>query len=49
MSDEKLVPIQFFVTEKFRRLIKEEAARRGKTVKETCVLLLKAWAKIKEA
>ena len=49
MSDEKLVPIQFFVSKKFRGLIKAEAARRGKTIKETCVLLLKAWAKIKEA
>lgn len=49
MSDEKLVPIQFFVTKKFRRLVKEEAARRGKTIKETCEMLLRTWAKIKEA
>lgn len=47
--EEKLVPIQFFVKKEFRKLIKEAAVRRGKSVKEVGITLFNAWLKIKEA
>lgn len=35
-------------SDKFKQLVKEEAIRRKKTIKQTVIMLLKAWAKIKE-
>lgn len=49
MNDNDIVPINFRGTRRMRRLIKEEAARRGMSVKEVGIKLFDAWLKVKDA
>lgn len=48
MNDNDIVPLNFRVTRRMRRLIKEEAARHGKPVKEVGIKLFNAWLRLKE-
>lgn len=48
MKKPKTDTIHIQCTPEFKKLVKEAAVRRGKTIKETVIVLLNSWLKIKE-